>query len=75
MLHFVAAIFFSVSFIFSSAVVAAMLGAEWRRIAAILTGRELQAARAKAPAARVRVRTWRRAETRGFAPVRHAAAA
>jgi hypothetical protein len=75
MVHLISAIFFSVSFMISLAMIAAMLRAEWRRIVAILTGQEMQAARAKAPAARVRVRAWRRAETRGFEPVRHAAAA
>lgn len=75
MLHLVSAAVFSVTLTVSLALIAAMLRGEWRRISAILSGGELTAARAHAPAVRVRLRAWRRVEARAFAPARHAAAA
>jgi hypothetical protein len=69
------ALFFSLAALGALALTAMMLRRDFDRIVGVLSGAELRSARAQAPAVRVRLRAWPRAERPRLAPVRRAAAA
>ena len=58
------ALFFSIACIAAVALIAGLLRGEWARVTAILSGRELETARAARPQVRVRMRAWGRPEPR-----------
>jgi hypothetical protein len=73
MAQFFSALFFSLACVATIAMTAAMLRRDWSRVVSIVTGAELDRARAAAP--RIRVRAWNRPEPRRAAqPLRAAAA-
>ena len=74
MVQMFAALFFTMTLLLSVALIAYLLRRDWARVADVLSGRELARSAGQAPAPRVRMRSWRRAETRRFAPQRAAAA-
>ena len=74
MAQLLSGLFFSLAMVGALWSVAAMIRREWPRIVGILSGAELDLARARAPRVRVRQRAWGRPELR-TAPQRHAAAA
>lgn len=75
MAHLVSVLVFGLLAVGGLTMVAAMLAAEAARMRAILSGRELAAARLHMPAVKVRTRRWSRAEARTALPRLRAAAA
>ena len=59
MVQLFAALISSLLVVAALGAIALMLHGEWRRIVAILSGRELAGALASAPKVRVRVRAWK----------------
>jgi len=69
------ALFFSLALVATLAMIAVMLRRDWSRAVAILSGSELEQARASVPRVRVRVRSWSSTEWRLTPKPERAAAA